>query len=381
MPRAGRRPACSWLRPAGCRLVIARVDGPGHHSSMRYAPAERLLRLARHLAGTRTGLTLDEMATELEVGRRTAERLRDSLVAMFPQMDWWDDEERVRRWRLPGSALVGVIELRAEAVAGIETAAREFEMRGETDRAALLREASTTLRAVMRPDALRQAEPDIAALMEAEGIAMRPGPRPAIAAGVLSTLRRAILGMQLVVVRYAGPDTDVQAARILCPYGLLYGGRGWLVAHVDELPEMRLWRLDRITSVNLLDRGFQRREDFNLPDYSARSFGVFQEEPIDVVLRFAPEAADDAEHWVFHPSQVLEREATGSLTVRFRAGGLKEICWHLFTWGTAAIVIEPEMLRVQMASMAVEVASHHRSSVPASEPMNLTDNHHQNGRV
>ena len=381
MPRAGRRSAPGRVRSAGCRLVIARVDGPGQHGSMRYAPAERLLRLARHLAGTRTGLTLDEMATELEVGRRTAERLRDSLVAMFPQMDWWDDEERVRRWRLPGSALVGVIELRAEAVAGIETAAREFEMRGETDRAALLREASTTLRAVMRPDALRQAEPDIAALMEAEGIAMRPGPRPAIAAGVLPTLRRAILGMQLVVVRYAGPDTEVQAARILCPYGLLYGGRGWLVAHVDELPEMRLWRLDRITSVDLLDRGFQRREDFSLPDYSARSFGVFQEEPIDVVLRFAPEAADDAEHWVFHPSQVLEREATGSLTVRFRAGGLKEICWHLFTWGTAATVIEPEMLRVQMASMAVEVASHHGSSVPASEPANLIDNHHQNGTV
>jgi predicted DNA-binding transcriptional regulator YafY len=81
---------------------------------MRYAPAERLLRLARQLAATRTGLTLDEMAAELEVGRRTAERLRDSLMAMFPQMDWWDDEERVRRWRLPGSALVGVVEPRAE---------------------------------------------------------------------------------------------------------------------------------------------------------------------------------------------------------------------------------------------------------------------------
>jgi hypothetical protein len=49
-------------------------------------------------------------------------------------------------------------------------------MRGEVDRAALLREASTTLKVVMRPDALRRAEPDIAALMEAEGIAMRPGP-------------------------------------------------------------------------------------------------------------------------------------------------------------------------------------------------------------
>ena len=166
--------------------MIAMRSRSRQHPAMRYAPAERLLRLARHLAATRTGLTLDEMAGELEIGRRTAERLRDSLMAMFPQMECWDDEERVRRWRLPGSALVGVVELRAEALAAIEGSARECEVRGDTDRAALLREASTTLRAMMRPEALRRAEPDIAALMEAEGIAMRPGPRPKVAPGVLS---------------------------------------------------------------------------------------------------------------------------------------------------------------------------------------------------
>jgi hypothetical protein len=50
--------------------------------------------------------------------------------------------------------------------------------------------------------------------------------------------------------------------------------------------ELRLWRLDRIASVDLLDLGFARREDFSLSAYAARSFGVFQEEPVDVVLRF-----------------------------------------------------------------------------------------------
>lgn len=293
------------------------------------------------------------MAAELEVGRRTAERMRDALQAMFPELDYQDDDARIRRWRLPGSALVGVVEPPAEAVAAIETAARECEVRSETDRATLLRQAATTLRAVMRPDALRRAETDIAALMEAKGIAMRPGPRPMIAPGVLPTLRRAILGMQFVVVRYAGPDAAAEpATRILCPYGILYGGRGWLVAHVERLPEMRLWRLDRIVSADLLDRGFQRREDFNLPDYAAQSFGVFQEEPIDVVLRFVPEAAEDAARWQFHPSQSIVTEEDGSLTVRFRAGGMQEMCWHLFTWGTAVTVQAPEELRAELTELA-----------------------------
>jgi predicted DNA-binding transcriptional regulator YafY len=210
----------------------------------------------------------------------------------------------------------------------------------------------------MRPDALRRAEPDIAALMEAEGIAMRPGPRPVIAAGVLPTLRRAILGMQLVVIRYAGPDANEPATRILCPYGMLYGGRGWLVAHVDGLPEMRLWRLDRIVSVDLLDRGFTR-EDFDLIAYAAQSFGVFQEEPIDVVLRFTPEAADDASGWLFHPLQRTERDRDGALIVRFHAGGLQEMCWHLFTWGTAVTIVAPEDLRLRLAELASTAAAHH----------------------
>jgi predicted DNA-binding transcriptional regulator YafY len=301
------------------------VTKPGQHRAMRYAPSEQLFRLARLLAGTRVGLTLDEMAHELGVARRTAERLRDSLEAMFPGLRSQDDEQRVRRWLLPGSALIGIVEPRAEAVAAVETAAREFEMRGETDRAALLREASTTLRAVMRPDALRRAETEIAALMEAEGIAMRPGPRPLIAPGVLATLRRAILGMQLVTLRYTGREADEPTTRIACPCGLLYGGHGWLVAHVEGLPEMRLWRLDRIASVDLLDRGFQRREDFSLAAYAAQSFGVFQEEPIDVTLRFTADAAEDAVRWQFHPTQSITHEADGSLTVRFRAGGVREM--------------------------------------------------------
>jgi predicted DNA-binding transcriptional regulator YafY len=363
MPRAGRRPVPRGVRAADFRLMIAYVLRPGQHASMRYAPAERLLRLARHLAGTRTGLTLDEMSTELGVGRRTVERLRDSLVAMFPQMDWWDDEERVRRWRLPGSALVGIVELRAEAVAAIEIAARECDVRGEDNRATLLREASTTLRAVMRPDALRKAEPDIAALMEAEGIAMRPGPRPIIISGILQNLRHAILGMRLVAVCYANTTFEETSARIICPYGILYGGRGWLVAHVEAMPEMRLWRLDRIISVDLLDRTFLRRDSFSLPDYAAQSFGTFQESPIDVVLKFTLEAANDARAWMFHPSQSIESQVDGSLIVRFRTGGIREMSFHLFTWGSTVTVLEPQSLRDNIANLSEIAIRQHRTSV------------------
>ena len=328
---------------------------------MRYEPSQRLLRLALMLAGTRTGLSLDEIARELGASRRTAERQRDALAGLFPQLEGWDDEERVRRWRLPGGALAGMAEPKAEAVAAVEALARECATRGEADRAGLLRDAATTLRALMRPAALLRAEPDIEVLMQAEGIAMRPGPRPRLDPAILPTLRRAILGVQLVVIRYAGQGVEAPVTRVLCPYGSLYGGNGraWLVGHVEELPHMRLWRLDRIASVDVLDRSFIRREDFDLRAYAAQSFGVFQEDPLDVVLRIAPEAADDAACWLFHPSQIVEREADGALRVAFRAGGAQEMCWHLFTWGTAIEVVAPDELRGALVEMATTVARHH----------------------
>jgi hypothetical protein len=70
---------------------------------------------------------------------------------------------------------------------------------------------------------------------------------------------------------------------------------------------------NRCRGLCLLDRGFQRLEDFNLCGYAAQSFGVFQEKPFDVVLRFVPETAEDAARWQFHPTQSTVRETDESL--------------------------------------------------------------------
>lgn len=317
-------------------------------SGPRYAPAERLLRLARLLAGTRVGLTIEEIAAALHVSRRSAERLRAGVEAVFPEMTSRQDSDRLRRWWLPGPALLGLRAPPVEVVSAIEVAAREHETRGDTERADLLRDGAAALRTLVAPTALAKAETSIGALMEAEGIALRPGPRPQIAKGVLPVLRRAILGMQLVRLSYRAQGATTAVERLVCPYGILYGGHGWLVAHVDGLPDMRLWRLDRIIAVELLDRLFPRREDFSLSDYVARSFGIFQEEPVDVVLRFTPEAAEDAAGWLFHPTQTMEPQTDGALIVRFRAGGMLEMCWHLFTWGNGVEILGPETLKFTM---------------------------------
>jgi len=325
---------------------VAKRPVSRNHAAMRYEPSTRLLRLALLLSGSRVGLTLDEMATELEVKRRTVERLRDQLAMLFPGLTHSDDDSRVRRWHLPHGALPPVPPTPG-TLATLEALARDLAAQGDAARAADLRDAAASLRALLPPVQLRRAEPDIEALMQAEGSAAHPGPRLKLDRAVMMEIRTAILGFRKLALTYRPAEPRQPGPRVICPYGVLYGRRAYLVAHTETGEEMRLWRLDRISDVSALEENFAAQE-FDLASYAAQSFGVFQEEAQDVVLRFSPNAADDAKEWVFHPSQSFEPQEDGALIVRFRSGGMLELSWHLFTWGRTVEVLAPAALIAMM---------------------------------
>src|SRR5215471_16154838 len=102
---------------------------------MRHEKASQLLELARLLAGTAEGLTLDEMAERLGVGRRTAERMRDAVRDVFPQMEEVDDPPS-KRFRIP-AGLDGLFQApTAEELAALNGAAELLAGQGAGTRAA-----------------------------------------------------------------------------------------------------------------------------------------------------------------------------------------------------------------------------------------------------
>lgn len=190
---------------------------------------------------------------------------------------------------------------------------------------------------------------------------MRPGPRLRIEPGVLMTLREAIKAGRTVSFRYLSRMTGRRSRQRVQPHGILYGSRAYLVGRFDWTEDMRYWVLANMSEVALSYESFEFDEGFDLEEFAGRSFGVFQEEPIDVALRFAPEIAADAASFLFHPGQEVAINDDGSLTVRFRAGGTREMCWHLFTWGNTVTVEKPDSLREQMAEMCSLFVVHHRA--------------------
>ena len=65
--------------------------------------------------------------------------------------------------------------------------------------------------------------------------------------------------------------------------------------------------------------------------------------------------AEDALRWRFHANQRVEEQPDGCVIVRFRASGMRELAWHLFTWGDKAQVVAPQALKDVLAE-EIEVA-------------------------
>jgi predicted DNA-binding transcriptional regulator YafY len=325
---------------------------------VRHEKAGLLLDLARRLAASAEGLTLDEMADAIGVGRRTVERMRDALWSLFPNLEEVEDPP-TKRFRITGG-LDGLFQNPTpEELAQLGTAPAARRAAGAPARAAALNALEAKIRSAMRGAALRRVGPDVEALMRAETIAVTAGPRPFEDEAVIGTIREAIKAMRALEFRYDGGSRPGERRRVT-PFGIMFGHNNYLVAAELGSEAPRTFRLDRMGDLEVLEAISAAPEDFDLQDFAHRSFGIYQGGgPEDVTLLIAPDRAEDALRWRFHPSQTVELQADGSVIVRFTAAGMLELAWHLFTWGPSVRVLSPESLRGLMVEELEKALSVH----------------------
>lgn len=329
---------------------------------MRYERLAQVLDLAFELQAARRGLTLAEVQERFGVSRRTAERHLQALEMAFGWVETVASDDRRKHWRMRAPALRQLVRVSPDELAELNAAAERLQRAGLRERAQVVRALATKLRAMQQSRSVDEVEADFEALTQAEGVAMRPGPRQQLADGLLALLRRCVRERCVLAFDYVAQGSARRSHLRVCPHGILYGNRAFLVAPVVEGAQtMRLWRLGNIENPQPTNGVFERDADFDLQRYAKQSFGTFQERPANVVLRFSAKAARDARAFVFHPDQRLREHDDGTVTVSFKAGGFDEMCWHLVTWGNHVTVERPIRLRRRLAKMCGTLAAHHGS--------------------
>ena len=210
---------------------------------MAFSKAEQLLALATPVAARHGGITLDDVIERFSVSKRTAQRMLRALEAQFTDTNVSTDGEGRKRWHLPSGALRDLMSLSPEELAALDIAIETLKRSGlaiEADDLLSLREKILAL--VPRSKAARL-ETDHEALLEAQGLATRPGPRQRIDRRIAAAIAEAIKACRILEVEYQSRDEPAPRMRRLAPYGLLTGLRRYLLArHEDDPTGPVRWR-------------------------------------------------------------------------------------------------------------------------------------------
>lgn len=314
---------------------------------MSFAKAVDLLRLAM-IAGGRTGICLADVESEFGCVRRTAQRMIAALQEAFPATEHYVGYDGRHYWRVPARAVAPLLSPSVEELVALKSAIEQLDLAGMKSEARSLRELDQKVHALIPNESSSRLATDEEAILEAMGYAARPGPRPDHDTQVDAAIAEALKGPFRLRIEYRSRADNGANWREIEPLGLLLGTRRYLVG-IDGAKgdgRYRHYRVEDITRAKVLDQSFAYPDNFKLSDYAKRAFGSFHNEREfgEVVWKFAPDAADRASRFQFHPSQSSEVLDDGSLLVRFHASGHLEMAWHLYAWGDGVEVIEPSAL-------------------------------------
>ena len=301
----------------------------------RYPKLGKILNLIIKMQSRYSGITLNDIQEELEVSRRSAERLRDVLIWEIPQIEELPTTGREKHWGFSRSShLREIISFSKDEIAELEGIKNNLQLESTKD---VLNGIVDKLKVLSRKNAA-EIEDAIEILLKTEGSAVTQKPSYKIDIQILDTIRQAIKENLRIKCKYDGRD------KILSPFGIVYGANVYLIGVEGDKPNPYVYRLHKVTDIELTEEKFDKG-DFDIKEYANRSFGVYQNEIIKVELRFSKEVAEDVLNYNFHPTQKVKQNDDGTVTVKFKASGELEILWHIFRWGDKVQIISPKSLK------------------------------------
>lgn len=310
----------------------------------RYSRITDILELIILMQSKVRGVTLLDIQNHFGVSRRTAERLRDSITNILPDVGEIDTTGKEKRWGFVSGHMKSVIFFTPDEIAMLESVKDGISYE---DKKKSLNGVINKLRAISGKQ-MTKIDDTIELLMRTEGVAVSQKPKYKVDVELFDTIRQAIREQKRVKVKHNGKEKH------LAPYGIIYGSNVYLVGIEGDYTEPYVYAMHKLSDVKLTRENFEKG-DFDIKEYANRSFGVFQNEAYKVELMFRPEVAEDVMNYSFHPTQKVKKNDDGSVTVKFRASGDLEILWHIFRWGDNVKIVSPKNLKTAYIKMLENV--------------------------
>jgi predicted DNA-binding transcriptional regulator YafY len=306
----------------------------------KYSQAARLHDIIR-LLEARYGCTVDELAEECQVHRRTIHRdLRAVAEAGYPLVRDLTEEGRSLYRFMTRFKQIPPITFSLEELLTLYFCRGQLAFLQGTPFQEDLDAIFGRIRSSLPPRSVAHLE------RLAEAAAPRfQGLRDYAGQGeVLRGLRQALLYQYRCVIEYA-PARRRAESYDFDPYTLLfYKDALYLGGFAHNRQALRLFLVDRIQSVEVGRERFEVPENFSPTQLTGNAFGLIDDAPLPVRVRFGPAVAHLIRERRWHPTQTLQEESDGALTLAFAAGGEKELLSWLYSYLPHVQVLEPPEL-------------------------------------
>lgn len=169
---------------------------------------------------------------------------------------------------------------------------------------------------------------------------------------LIDELMIAIEDRKVVLIVYQSMQSTEPVEQEVYPLGLVYHrGRLYLIAWSSRRKEVRNYKVDRISDVDVQNLRPRVPENFDLNEWLSQCFGVWRSGSDDlqtIRVHFSRDAARYIQESTWHNSQRLHPQQDGSVIAEFCLPDTQEIKRWIMSFGPGATVLEPSTLRTEI---------------------------------
>lgn len=311
------------------------------------------------------GATMDELSEGLEVDRRTAYRLRETLEELnFPIYEDSSSLDGRKRFRFDDSYLKKLPNLHipdlnlslAEVIAlyFIRGNARMFK---GTDIERNIEAAFAKLDAFM-PDRMAEQVDKVKTLFIATSSFTKDYSDKQ---EVIDTLTDAIFHQQTCRVQYHSfHDDHTKSFRIDPLHFFEREGGLYLFVRTSDYGHIRVLAVERISTIEVSGESFVPPLDFDPESLLKGAFGIIYDDPVSLKVRFIPEAARYIKERCWATEQVITDQPDGSIILEMSTSGWFEVKRWILSFGARAELLEPEKMRDEIRQELCESVSQYQ---------------------
>jgi len=307
----------------------------------KYSQAARLHDVIR-LLEARYGATVDELAEECAVHRRTIYRdLQAIMDAGYPLIRETESDGRTLYRFLTRFKKIPPITFSLEELMTLYLCRGQLAFLQGTPFQDDLDAIFGRLRSSLPPRSVAHLERIAsAAAPRFQGIRDYQGKQQ-----LLKELRRALLYQYRCRMYYTPPRRETEEY-LFDPYTLLFFNQSlYLGGYAHNRNGLRLFLIDRLEQVELLEERFEVPEGYHSADLTGSAFGLIEGDAFELKVEFGPDVAHLIRERSWHPSQQLQETTDGKLQLTMQASGEKEILAWLYSYLPHVRVIEPASLQ------------------------------------